>query len=121
MTRSLAHLAFVTLVLWSLMSLYAAARLAWEYFHGARTFAEITVMIPVMSLAFMVILATIVLPSFAATQALQGAALFWFARSRSARNVCLLPLSVALLALLSFECFDYLVPSYRFMLDPDPM
>ncbi len=45
--------------------------------------------------------------------------LFISARGQSVRNACGLVASIVLLELISFGCFDYLVPSYRFRTDPD--
>jgi len=62
----------------------------------------------------------IVILTYALTQPLQGAALALLARPNSDARLAALALSVIILGVLSFECFDHLGPaSILFMLDDD--
>ena len=119
--RCLVHLLAVILTLWAASSLYVATRLLWEHAHAAhRALGETVMMIPVMSAIFAAIVPIVVFPSFGVTQALLGAALFLFGRKVTIGNTLGLLACVLVLSLLSFESFDYLVPSYRFFTDEDP-
>ncbi len=121
MQRCLIHLLIIGLVIWAAFSSYVAVALTWRCVHnGQGTFGGLMVAIPTISLLAATVVLLVIVPSFIMTQPLLGAALFLFCRRLSFASACALLASLVVLSLVSFECYDYLIPSYRFFLDPGP-
>jgi hypothetical protein len=120
---ALAHLAFLTLVIWLLGS---AVFLIWSVYwilqSPHRSLEDLLgfllwtpFLIPLIGIGLGFVAAI----SFGAAQYVLGAILFVFARRLTLINGLCLVASLAVLTFISWESYDYLVPSYRFYTAPD--
>jgi hypothetical protein len=115
---ALAHLAFLTLVIWLLgsvvfliWSVYGILRsphLSLEDLLGFLLWTPFLMPLIGIGLGFVVAI------TFGAAQYVLGAILFLFTRRLTIINGLCLAVSLAVLTFTSWESYDYLVPSYRF-------
>lgn len=116
--RSLIHLFVVGLAVWLIAFAY--------YITGVQLppgdrFAQTALIFFAITFAITGAVACVVVaPTFVASQILWGVALFLWCRRRSAASTCGLAAVVFPLSWLSFTCYDWLVPSYRWYTDLSP-
>ena len=118
--RCMMHLLLLWIAVWLTLSGYVAVSLCSRYAHGEhRTVSELASMILGLWVVLAVLTAIVVLCTFAVTQALLGIA-FSFFLDFSPASICALLAAVIALSLVSFKCYDYIVPSFRWYTDQDP-
>ena len=111
----------VAFAVWVVMSANITIWMVDEYVNNPhRTFTELAVMMPLMWVVYAFWVLIVIIPSFSISQSLMSLSLFMFARRIAIINIMAILFSVTLCALVSFYCYDFIVPSFRWYTDTAP-